>query len=373
MSAQLRSPDFDAVLGDLLAVREVGIGRIRGLGLSALADAASIGGFVDEDVPAGITLLLKQAVDALGGGSAQDAAEYSLGLYPGTALWKNVSRRLSAAEAYGSAVDTFRKNHERPLLAQVAESILVICQEGKMRAANIEMQAQRHPADSRLAVQWIERFEAYYRIWTPAYALAADLDAAIDTYLEEPTPHPPWAPDSDVPYDRDAQARGYGRSALYRLAEFWLEMRRFMHRHGGMWLFSDPQVEEKVSDAVYRIGWHNSLSDRDESFLRRHLADSRHEEPAQFWDIIQAFKQGNEIDANWQQMILDAVPCVTDEQKAGSQAWLTIQACRDYCRLVDEDWLRIADWYRPGYIPNSRFIGRDLYKDLVDRRGQSPE
>jgi hypothetical protein len=241
----------------------------------------------------------------------------------------------------------------------------VLCQEGRLRSANIEMQELRHPADSRLAVQWIERFEAYYRIWTPAHALAADLEAAIDTYLEEPSEHPPWAPDSDIPYDRDAQARGYGRSALYYLAEFWLEMRRFKHRHGGMWLFSDPQIEEDVADAAYRIGWHNSLSDRDESFLRRHLADSRHEEPAQFWDIIQAFSQGNEIDANWQQMILEAVSCTSDEEKTGSQAWLTIRACKNYCALIDQDWGRIADWYRPGYAPTHRSIGRKLYDDLV--------
>jgi hypothetical protein len=298
----------------------------------------------------------------------QETAEYSLGLYPGTALWKNSDRRRAAAEQFGTGVDNFRKNYENSVLSQIAEAILVLCQEGRLRAANVEMQHQRHPADSRLAVQWIERFEAYYRIWTPAFALAADLEAAVDTYLEEPTEHPPWAPDSDIPYDRDAQARGYGRSALYRLTEFWLEMRRFMHRHGGMWLFSDPQVEDDVADATYRIGWHNSLSDRDESFLRRHLADSRHEEPAQFWDIIQAFSQGNDIDKNWQQMILEAALCTTEEQKAGSQAWLTIQACKDYCDLIDQDWVRIADWYRPGHAPKRGSIAKQLYDGLIERK-----
>jgi hypothetical protein len=117
----------------------------------------------------------------------------------------------------------------------------------------------RHPADSRLAVQWVERFEAYYRIWTPAYALAANLEAAVKTRRDEPAEHLPWDPDSAEPYDPLDQADGYGRYALYAYAQFQLEVKKFMTRHGGLWLLSDVDVEQQVADAVYRIGWHNRL------------------------------------------------------------------------------------------------------------------
>lgn len=93
---------------------------------------------------------------------------------------------------------------------------------------------QRHPADSRLAVQWVERFEAYYRIWTPAYALGANLEAAIKTRRDEPADHLPWDPNSAEPYDPEDQADGYGRYALYAYAQFQLEVKKFMTRHGGL-------------------------------------------------------------------------------------------------------------------------------------------
>jgi hypothetical protein len=231
------------------------------------------------------------------------------------------------------------------------------------------MEQRRHPADSRLAVQWVERFEAYYRIWTPAYALGENLQAALDTYLEEPSDHLPWDPDSAVAYDPVRQARGYARSALYNLAQFHLELKRFMSKHGGLWLLSDADVEQNVADAVYRIGWHNSLNDEDESFLRRHLADSRHEETEHFWNVIQGFPQGLRIHDRWQDMVRDGVGLTTDKQKVASQVWLTIAACRDYVRIIDEDWLRIADWYRPGITPDRRVNGARLYDDLLREKG----
>lgn len=363
MSDDFRISHGDLVT-DLAAVRLAGVGKLRRLDLPALSAAARLGDFStgEDSDTSGIRVLLKEALDNFGGGSLQEAAEYSLGLYAGTALWSAVDRRREAAALFGVVPDTFRKGHEQDLLNEIAEHILVLCQSATLRRSRLAMQERRHPADSRLAVQWVERFEAYYRIWTPAYALAADLEAAIETWREEPSEHPPWAPDSDEHYDRDHQAAGYGHSALYWLASFGLEVKRFRSRHGGLWLHSDSEVEQQVADAVYRIGWHNDLSDRDESFLRRHLADARHEEPGTFWGIIQAFPQAVSINGRWQQMILDGVACTTDEDKAKSQVWLTIEACRDYCRLIDEDWARIADWYQPGSSPKQDVSGATLYQ-----------
>lgn len=363
-----RAPSFGAVLSDLDAVRVGGVGNVRRMTLPSLVSVARLGEFStghDTDV-AGIDLLLRKAVDTLGGGSLQEAAEYSLGLYPGTALWKNVDRRRRAAEALGVAADTYRKGQEKEVLRQVAEAVLRVREEARMHRTNLDMQNRVRPADSRLAVQWVERFEAYNRIWTQTWALAADLEAAIDTYRGGHHEHPPWDPDSDLPYDYINQAEGYGRDALYRLTCFWLELKRFRTRYGGMWLFSDKDIEEQVSEAVYRIGWHNELTADDESFLRRQLADSRHEEIDTFWQLIQAFPRTSVIEAKWQQMIRDAVDCLTDEEKEGSQAWLTIAACNDYCTLIDEDWLRIADWYRPATTPARVFpTPYQRYEDYV--------
>lgn len=361
---------------DLAAIREKGIGRVRSLSLPALSLAAAIVDptVTDEVEPAAITAVLRSAVDGLGGGSMQDSAEYLLGLFPGTALWSGALRRSKAADLFGVASETFRKKHEKELLGLVADEILSACHDARLRSTRADMEQHRHPADSRLAVQWVERFEAYYRIWTPAYALAADLEAALETYLEEPADHYPWDPESVEPYDPVRQAEGYGHSALYWLAQFHLEIKRFKSKHGGLWLLSDAETEQQVADAVYRIGWHNNLSDGDESFLRRHLADSRHEEVEHFWKVIQSFSDGQRINANWQRIIRDGVD-LKESDKSSSQVWLTIAACREYCDLIDNDWLRIADWYRPGSSPaRSVASGSRLYRELLkDGPGSSSE
>jgi hypothetical protein len=371
MVGNSRVPSYEELVGDLHKVRERGIGRLRGLDVPALGNVARIVASTDIDgtEPAAITAVLRSAVDTLGGGSLQESAEYLLGLYPGTALWNGKMRRDEAAQLFGLVGESFRKKPEKALLGQIAEAVLASCHDANLRQVRLDMEQRRHPADSRLAVQWVERFEAYYRIWTPAYALGENLQAALDTYLEEPSDHLPWDPDSAVAYDPVRQARGYARSALYNLAQFHLELKRFMSKHGGLWLLSDADVEQNVADAVYRIGWHNSLNDEDESFLRRHLADSRHEETEHFWNVIQGFPQGLRIHDRWQDMVRDGVGLTTDKQKVASQVWLTIAACRDYVRIIDEDWLRIADWYRPGITPDRRVNGARLYDDLLREKG----
>lgn len=367
MVGNIRVPGYEDLVRDLIQVRERGIGRLRGLKVPALADVARIVASTDISgtEPAAIVTVLRSAVDTLGGGSLQESAEYLLGLYPGTALWSGKMRRDEAAQLYGLTSESFRKKPEKALLGQIAEAVLASCHDAQLRQARLDMEQRRHPADSRLAVQWVERFEAYYRIWTPAYALGENLQAALDTYLEEPSDHLPWDPDSKVAYDPVGQARGYARSALYNLAQFHLELKRFMSKHGGLWLLSDADVELNVSDAVYRIGWHNSLHDEDESFLRRHLADSRHEEVDHFWNVIQGFPQGLRIHDLWQDMVRGGVGMTTDEQKEASQVWLTIAACRDYVQMIDDDWLRIADWYRPESSPNRTLNGAGLYNKYV--------
>jgi hypothetical protein len=219
-------------------------------------------------------------------------------------------------------------------------------------------------------VQWVERFEAYYRIWTPVYALGANLAAAIATRREEPADHPPWDPDSSEPYDPEDQADGYGRYALYAYAQFRLELKRFMTRHGGLWLLSDVDVEQQVADAVYRIGWHNPLNEDDDSWLRRFLADSRHEEPQHFAQMLKATSIGSQTLLEWQQYVASCDCADVEQGQEGCQVHATIQACHDYCDLIDADWLKIADWYRPGSMPRRGVTGAMLYEQITHgRRG----
>jgi hypothetical protein len=374
MVGQTSAIRFDDVMIDLATLRDRGSGYIRDLALPTLSRGAVLMDLADGDAeerPAAISSLLRDAADRLGGGVWQEAAEYSLGLVRGTQRWSKSARRAAAANLFDRKPDTYRKSQELEVLRQMADAILELCHEARLRRSRIDMENRRHPADSRLAVQWVERFEAYNKLWTPAYALSANLEAALQVYLDEPAPHPPWDPNSDSPYVPAELAQHYARAALYNLVEFQLEVKRFRSKHGGLWLMSDAETETKVSDAVYRIEWHNNLTSEDESWLRRHLADSRHEEFEQFWKLILTFVDGVRIHDKWQNLVRDSVGLTTDKEKQHSQVWLTIQACKDYMEWVDADWLKIADWYRPGSSPVRGVSASGLYQALLSEQAHN--
>lgn len=372
MPGDFRAPSFDDVAADMASVRRAGVGRLRGLPLPALHQAAFGLDLCDEGSrePAPVLELLRRAADTFGGGTDQEAVEFLLGLTPGTALWPIGRRRSEAAALLAIEPETLRKQPETDLLHHMTEGVLSLCHDARMRQTRLAMQERRHPADSRLTVQWVERFEAYYAIWTPAYALAADLEAALTTYLEEPSDHLPWDPDSTVAYDPVDQARGYARMALYHYAHFQLELKRFMTKHGGLWLASDAHVEQQIADAVYRIGWHNSFNEDDDAWLRRHLADARREEQDHFWSVVLALPIGQRIHTEWQDLVREGVD-LHDSEREASQVWLTIGACKEYCKLIDDDWMRIADWYRPQSVPATfRHSAVDLYRSITYRNLQ---
>lgn len=361
-------PPFPLLVAELSALRERGLGTMRHHAYPALYAAC---GYCDllvdgQQEPAAIEELLRKAVAQLGGGEAGDAAEYTFGLAQGTKLWSSGRRRTKAAELMELSEDRFRKQQERLLIEQVAEGILTLCRDQTMRRTRLDLE-RRHPADSRLAVKWVERFEAYYRIWTPVGKLAADLEAAIDTRRGPDSDTVPWDQDSDETYDREDQALGYGRYALHAYAWFQLELHDFMTRHGGLWLFSDHEVEAEIAGAVYRIGWHNPLNQDDDSWLRRTLADSRHRESQHFHAVLHSTRIGQITVGEWQDYVRSC-RCPDEQIAEDCQVHAAVRACRDFCSLVDVEWLKIADWYRVGADAVQPVSGGRLFDALVDHR-----
>ncbi|MDV7102072.1 hypothetical protein R4227_18600 [Gordonia amicalis] len=367
MQDEVRTPDHEAVVRDLRLLRERGLGAIRRINLPALHQAALACGLatVDDQGPAAIENLLRRAVKHLDGGDYEESASYTFGLISGTKLAPSSERRRQAAKVFSVIPDTFRKTYEKTLIDEVAEGVLALCHEQAMRVTHLRME-RRHPADSRLAVAWVERFEAYYRLWTPIYALGADLKAALQMYSEEPADHLPWDPDSQESFDPVKEAQGYARSALYWYANYHLELKRFMRERGGLWLFSDAQVESDIRDAVYRVGWHNPINEEDDSWLRRKLADSRHEEAQQFYRSLEASQDGERIHATWQEFVLKGYQQSESAEEGENQLLNAIRACDFYCEWVDRDWLKIADWYSPGSPPPRGISADQLFGSLVE-------
>ncbi|MFG2616678.1 hypothetical protein ACGFXC_03580 [Streptomyces sp. NPDC048507] len=119
-------PDYGAVLSEVREVRRAGIVRLRELSLPVLAGLSGgpgEGGPGEPHFPA-IEGLLRSAVSAMGAGTLQEAAEYSLGLARGTRDWPPADRRRRAAQVYGVSVERFRKHQELMVLGQVAEQLV---------------------------------------------------------------------------------------------------------------------------------------------------------------------------------------------------------------------------------------------------------
>jgi hypothetical protein len=357
-------PSHGDVLAELRRVREAGLPRLRTLQLPILGTLArQVLGDDSLEPPVAVEQLLRCAVEKLGGGSYGDAAAYAFGLETGTRGFGPRKRQEGAADSLEMSAETFRTRHQTPLVSDVADQMLALLAEHKLREARREME-RRHPAESRLAVQWVERFEAYYRIWTPAYALGADLTAFRSTLLEEDRlydgaeePGP-----GGEPYTQEGQADGYAQYALYRYAEFEWELRQFMTRHGGMWLLSDDSAETAVVDAVYRVSWHvTPFNERDRSFLRGVLQDVRDREMHGFLQNLARSDIGRATYIEWMDWLKDCAcrwsePSVPDPEhfrthrhQAGiareCQVHRVIEACGDYCDLIDQEWRKIADWY----------------------------
>lgn len=383
MLIQPEAPTTDTLVDDLKLLREKGLLRVAELELSALLSAARI--VTANEVIAAhavIETVLRRAITRLGGGQYGEAASVLLGLdQEGRTLTAGV-RRVRASEALGCSLKTFLRKHEKPMLAQIATQILVLCTEQQMRDTRQQLEG-RHPADSGIALHWVEMFQAYHRLWSPIYGLGSDLTAYRATLLEEPKPYDRrYGTDDpeDPGYSQDEQGEGYARFALYHYAYFEWELRRFRTRYGGLWMLSDADVEQAVSDAVYRISWHvNPFNERDQSFLRTAIDETPNQELHGFLDRLAAAEIGRITHGEWQDW---AATCActwtpgttpaddyfpTHRNQLGisetCQVHQVVEACGLYCGLINQDWLRIADWYHLGDEVKSGVSAERLYTD----------
>ncbi len=144
MPASAYLPTIDQVVADLRVLRERGLTRIRHADLPSLRLVATetaplaqaqpqvgLGGPSGQARPAGtasghleVEVVLRAAVENLGGGELGGAAMATFGLDKGTRDRPAQDRRRRAALIYGVSVERFRKHHERIVLEQVAEEML---------------------------------------------------------------------------------------------------------------------------------------------------------------------------------------------------------------------------------------------------------
>jgi len=373
----LPAPEYDAVVEDLNRVRVNGITNLRRLDLPALSSAVYACAEVEpgERVTApAIESLLRRAISDLNGERLRFVAGLLFLLNPGSRDYAPAEARRYAAEEVGLSFHRFRREPEKRIIGQIAEMILNRIHNHRMRLQRLEEQ-RRTPDSTRLAVKWLERFEAYYRIWTPVYKLGADLTAYRSTLLDPDRPYDNYDNDGDE-YSQEIQAKGYITTALFAHAAYLEHVRRFTISHGGLWLFSDEPAGLEISDAIYRIGWHSPNNDRDESFLTMMYRDADGD-LHDFLNRLAASSIGMGLQREWQEWA-DECQCTWEHTEDAAEFFptqrnhpginnncglhLMVEASGDYCRLVEEDWFRLQDWYSIDSRSERGISGEELFK-----------
>jgi hypothetical protein len=227
---------------------------------------------VDDVASAALGVL--QSVAIAVDGEPHGAAATLLGLAEGSrgALLKE--RRRRAATALDVSPAHFREEREGPMLEALADELYAHDSAYRLRQRHREV-PERSAAASALEINWLERHQAYRRVWTPIAAMRDDLYVLL-MFLREEADWPDLA-------DRVMQLN-------WRYAQFSRELERFVDEYGGTWLLSDIESELAAADAVRRIDFHVPLGEADASWLRLALKQAPGQELDPFIDSLLAQK-----------------------------------------------------------------------------------
>jgi hypothetical protein len=299
------------------------------------------------DVVAGVVVLfLEEAADSLEehphAGTEPNraaAARAALGLEPGTQ-----GRPLRGRRGQTGRVGTIarwlayepaslfkpRQDGRSPfdtLTLDIGEHLLRREVAFRVGEQHLAQRARRPPLESAMHVDWLPRFERYYRIWSYISGLRNDLAVGL-THLHSGT---------------STEADSYVRKSLYYHACFLAELEAFTRERGGLWVLPDPKAEQTVADAAWMIRKPTPLSEVDESMLRLAIGG---------WEEIATFVQATHTDAALQGLV------------ETWQGWMRSCQCKDlkrpkeHCSVhqclswtmsfmttLDEQWDLLADWY----------------------------
>ncbi|MBJ7519106.1 MAG: hypothetical protein JHC84_05365 [Solirubrobacteraceae bacterium] len=302
-----------------------------------------------------------------------------LGVAPGYRGRPLKDRRREAAEALFIQPETLRKDREPLLIEAVADEIYAMDSAYRLRHRH-RNEAERQPLESRLRVDWLAQHRSYRRIWSPVTALRNDLLVLIE-YLSETRDA------GQVPRAADAVDEGEQpvsdatwlnltdrcANLTFRLAQFTGELDRFVTREGGLWLLADAEAETRAADTMFRLVYHFPFGEANNSWARSLLARTPSGELAELiallgadpdWDMMRRVW----LEWGWEYVehedplsrsalegalmaeVADDVPppafqaVAPEEPSTECGRWLA--ASEEFIALIDDDWYRVADWYR---------------------------
>ena len=186
-----------------------------------------------------------------------------------------------------------------------------------------------------MQIDWLARFEFYYKMWSAASGIRHDLQLALHHLRKAEA----------------ADAELFTRKSLYYYAEYLTQLARFQTDYGGLWILPNTTTENAIADACWLIRKPVPLSELDESLLRSTL--TKYPELALFMHATFAMPYLQPIVRAWRNWIR-ACQCARprhprkDCEVHQTLSWITL-----YMDALDEQWDFLADWYqrpRPGTV-----------------------
>jgi hypothetical protein len=250
-------------------------------------------------------------------------------------------RRFAARLLQGREMTSegFRKGPEKKYCQLLAEYLIAFDEENRQRVTRNRMELGA-PADPAVAIDWLDRFQYYYGIWSCLSGLRFDIDAIRIRRQDDP---------------ESAALEKYAESSLCYWGLAFHRLDRFVIERGGLWLLSDADLEQELAAVIYKINWHPPLSTYDVGWIAHNMTGEGEGEIVHFRRSLSQEETGRDILQRWTRW-LATCNCgdVLDETCEPHQV---VKLCYRYIEIIDAEWYKIASWYtRPPDKPFSEQI-----------------
>jgi hypothetical protein len=282
------------------------------------------------DLAAAAHGLLREVV-VFAEGEPNGPAGTLLGLATGTrgTLLKD-RRQWTADQLFISPAHLRTSDRESALIESVAEELYAFDSAYRLRHRH-RTERERDPPASGLRIDWLDRHQAYRRVWTPVAAMRNDIPVLL-ALLEDERNH------NDI-IDRLVLI-------AWRYAQFVTELERFIDKYGGLWVLSDIDSEVAAVEAVQHLLALAPLGDADDSWLRIVLRNSEAGELESFSQKLPDDETGVEILGAWLQWAKDCACTPSTPVSVHCRVHRWLATADEFTNLLDSDWLAVADWYR---------------------------
>jgi hypothetical protein len=257
-----------------------------------------------------------------------------------TAEWLDMDKtRLDKRLADG----TTARGH---LLERMAEHLSLRDSEFVAETRRLAQRARRPPLESAMRIDWLARFEFYYKMWGPASGLRHDLELALHHHKRVEV----------------AAAELFTRKSLYYYAKYLAELKHFEDERGGLWILPNTKTENAIADSSWLIRKTSPLTEVDESMLCVALAEFP--ELALFIHATFTEPYLQPIVNPWRDWIYACQCARPRHPRKDCKIHKTIKWAALYMDALDAQWDFLADWYhlpRPGSaVDPLKFVEGDI-------------